>query len=118
MSPRNSGRIPQLMGIADPNSECGHMVMTRKRDESVVISCTETGRIFAVISANEIQGASVKLGCRSPLNVSVDRESVYLKRAANKLNEQLSETPEGASVEIIQKIKEIETWLNKYKPQQ
>ena len=118
MSPKNSGRISQLMGIVDPDGEFGHTVMTRKRDESLVVSCAETGKVFAVISINEVRGASTKTGSHAPLNVSVDRESVYLERTVNRLSKKLPEASEGVSAEANKTIKGIIAWLNKFKPQQ
>lgn len=52
------------------------LLLSRKRNERIIIN----GNI--VITVTEIHGEKVRLGFEAPDSVSIDREEVYLQKAA------------------------------------
>jgi len=55
------------------------LVLTRRVGESIVIGDDIVVRVVSV------DGNQVKLGCSAPVSVSIDREEIYDRKQAEKL---------------------------------
>ena len=103
-SEQSPDAIHDLVRIIDPSSrQLTHLVLSREKDESVVVHDPSSGEVIAVLSIIEIRSKGrIRIGCHAPKNMSVDRANVYLK----KLAEQNATPPETRE--------EIEVWLRQH----
>lgn len=104
MARNNNDPVVSLVRAVSPSEVFTQLVLTRRKDECIVVSSEETGEPLAVISINEISpdGYRVKIGCHAPSEISVDRDSVYLVKQME--SGRLSETQEG----------EMKKWLEQH----
>lgn len=58
-----------------PNA--GMLVLTRKRDESIMIGDIE-------VKVVDVKGGKVRLGIKAPKSVTVDRREIYLEKQVEK----------------------------------
>lgn len=107
MARNHDNPVVSLMRVVSPEKAFTQLVLTRRKDECVVVSSEETGEPLAVISINEVSsdGCRVKIGCHAPSEISVDRDSVYLVKQME--SGRLSETQEG----------EMKKWLEQHHQQ-
>ena len=96
-----NGPVSDLMDAIDPSHDFGQLVLARRKNESPVISDSETGEVISVNAISD-DGYKTSIGCHAPISVSVDRESIYLLKRSQQ-----------SECDASQK-EEIEKWLKMY----